>query len=190
MATREQGYGFTAEISGKIQGKYDSNQEREALAWIQKQVPNAGLQGVSGSSAVGDKLKDGVILCKLINRLQPNSVKNINTSKMAFKQMENIGNFLAGVEKYGVSRTDMFQTVDLYEQQNMPQVIMCIHALGRKAGTKGQQGIGPKESDANKRNFSQQQMRAGDGHIGLQMGTNKFANQSGQNFGKTRAIID
>jgi len=26
MATREQGYGFTAEISGKIQGKYDSNQ--------------------------------------------------------------------------------------------------------------------------------------------------------------------
>lgn len=104
--------------------------------------------------------------------------------------MENIGNFLEGCEKYGVLKTDLFQTVDLYEATNMSAVVNGIHALGRKAGSKGQRGIGPKESAENKRQFSEDQLRAGDGMIGLQMGTNKFANQSGQNFGKTRAIID
>ena len=37
-------------------------------------------------------------------------------------QMENIGNFLAGCEALGIVKTDIFQTVDLYEGQNIPQV--------------------------------------------------------------------
>jgi hypothetical protein len=45
-----------------------------------------------------EALKDGVYLCKLINTIQPGSVKKVNTTKMAFKQMENIGNFLTGCE--------------------------------------------------------------------------------------------
>ena len=36
--------------------------------------------------------------------------------------MENIGNFLSACEAYGVPKSDMFQTVDLYEGQNIPQV--------------------------------------------------------------------
>lgn len=36
--------------------------------------------------------------------------------------MENIGNFLTFCENYGLARTDLFQTVDLYEGQNIPQV--------------------------------------------------------------------
>lgn len=34
---------------------------------------------------------------------------------MAFKQMEQISQFLNAAEKYGVTKTDMFQTVDLWE---------------------------------------------------------------------------
>ena len=55
-----------------------------------------------------------------------------NNMKMAFKQMENINNFLTACEKYGVAKTDLFQTVDLYEKQNLWQVVLCIYALGRK----------------------------------------------------------
>lgn len=34
---------------------------------------------------------------------------------MAFKQMEQISQFLSAAESYGVTKTDMFQTVDLWE---------------------------------------------------------------------------
>ena len=46
--------------------------------------------------------------------------------------MENIGNFLTGCETFGVPKADLFQTVDLYEGQNIPQAINGIAALGRK----------------------------------------------------------
>ena len=104
--------------------------------------------------------------------------------------MENINNFLEFCYSIGVSKTDLFQTVDLFEGTNMPQVINGLTAVGRKASSLGKAGIGPKESVENKRQFTEQQLRAGDGVIGLQAGTNKFATQAGQNFGKTRAIID
>lgn len=163
---------------------------KQACDWVNSYVPDSGLGGLSAPDNVHEKLKDGVVLCKLMNVLQPGKVIKINTSKMAFKQMENIGNFLSSCEAYGVSKTDLFQTVDLYENTNMSAVVNGIIALGRKAGSKGQRGVGPKESAENKRQFSDEQMRAGEGVIGLQMGTNKFASQAGQNFGKTRAIID
>ena len=104
--------------------------------------------------------------------------------------MENIGKFLDAANAYGLAKNDTFQTVDLYEAQNMAAVINGLQALARKAQSKGKVGFGPKESQANKREFTDEQLRAGEGVIGLQMGSNKGATQAGQNFGKTRAIID
>ena len=37
-------------------------------------------------------------------------------------QMENIGFFLAFCDQLGVPKSDIFQTVDLYENQNIPGV--------------------------------------------------------------------
>jgi len=72
------------------------------------------------------------------------------------------------------------------------KVINGILALGRKAQTIGYDGpeLGPTEATQNKRDFTDEQLRAGEGIIGLQAGSNKGASQAGQNFGKTRAIID
>ena len=163
---------------------------KEAMHWVKLHVPEADVNDAYEEDIVYNKLKDGQLLCKLMNALVPGSIKRINESKMAFKQMENIGNYLASTEKFGVNATDSFQTVDLYEKQNMPLVISAIHALGRKARSKGLEGIGPKEANRNVRTFTEEQMEAGKGIIGLQMGSNKGASQAGQNFGKTRAIID
>lgn len=44
--------------------------------------------------------------------------------------MENIENFLKAAEVYGVPRHSLFQTVDLYEARNLPQVLACIQQLG------------------------------------------------------------
>ena len=62
------------------------------------------------------------------------------------------------------------QTVDLYEAANWPSVINGIMALGRKAQSLGKQGVGPKESQANKREFTEEQLSAGKNVIGLQVG--------------------
>ena len=52
---------------------------------------------------------------------------------MAFKQMEQISQFLNAAEKYGVTKTDMFQTVDLWEGQRgsvvpIPQLVRLFNA--------------------------------------------------------------
>ena len=39
--------------------------------------------------------------------------------------------------------------------------------------------LGPKEADKNKREFTDEQLQAGKGVIGLQMGSNKGASQAG-----------
>lgn len=67
-------------------------------------------------------LRDGVVLCKLANALKANSVAKINTGNLAFKQMENINNFIEAARNMGVRPADLFQTVDLYEANNMTQV--------------------------------------------------------------------
>ena len=59
------------------------------------------------------------VLSELINSLSAGDkpVKKIASSSMAFKQMEQISQFLTAAENYGVTKTDMFQTVDLWEGQ-------------------------------------------------------------------------
>ena len=62
-----------------------------------------------------------------------------------------------------------------------------------QAQSKGFTGptLGPKKADENKRDFTEEQVKAGrEGHIGLQAGggTEKLASQSGQNFGLGRQI--
>ena len=51
----------------------------------------------------------------------------------------------------------------------MPAVINGIMALGRKAQALGKQGVGPKEAQANKREFTEEQLSAGKNVIGLQV---------------------
>ena len=53
-------------------------------------------------------------------------------------------------------------------------------------GKYGKPGIGPKEADKNVREFTDEQLKAGQSVISLQYGSNKGANQSGVNFGNSR----
>lgn len=187
MAERPKGYGMTAELKEKQDSKYDPELEAQARDWLQALVGEPFPAGDFGAA-----LKDGVYLCKAINVLQSGSVKKVNTSSMAFKKMENIGNFLDAAGRYGLPKSDSFQTVDLYEEANIPQVITTIHALGRCAQKKGFSGpvLGPKESQKNVRNFNQEeQKKASQSVIGLQMGSNRGASQAGMTpYGLGRQI--
>jgi len=201
MANRPRGFGMTAELAKRKAAKFDSDLASEAFAWmidvLTPHVSDKDLEElnkeVSSEKDVHSPLKNGVLLCQLVNAIKPGSVKKINTGNMAFKQMENIGNFLAACENIGCQKVDLFQTVDLYESANIPQVVNGIFALGRKAQSLSYYDgprLGPEEATQNVREFTEDQLRAGEGVIGLQAGSNKGASQAGQNFGKTRAIID
>lgn len=208
MSNKSRGFGLTAELNKKKAAKFDPDRANEALGWLKEVLVYSGADAeliativdVATMEDVTKILKDGRILCMVINVLHPGCVKKINkidnpnSPFKISKENENISNFLKGCEeKAGCQKGDLFQTVDLYECNNVPSVIDAIYSLGRKVHHHENQDIpalGPKESDENTREFTQEQIDAGKNVIGLQMGTNKCASQAGQNFGKTRAIID
>lgn len=49
--------------------------------------------------------------------------------------------------------------------------------------------LGPKPADECKRDFSEEQLKAGQTIVGLQAGSNKGATQAGQNIGAGRKIL-
>ncbi|KAH7937733.1 hypothetical protein HPB49_015117 [Dermacentor silvarum] len=167
-----------------IASKRDTELESQILDWIEEVLEQRLPQG-----PYEEVLRDGVVLCKLMNALNPGSIPKINTTGGQFKKMENIVMFQNAAKEWGVPEIDVFQTVDLWERRNIPQVSQCILALGRACYLHPEyQGpcLGPKPAEENKRHFSEQQLRAGEGIINLQYGTNKGANASGINFGNTR----
>ncbi|XP_055906497.1 muscle-specific protein 20 [Eupeodes corollae] len=159
--------------------------EAEVLQWIfdvlGEKVPSGQYE---------DILKDGIVLCKLINKLAPGSVKKIQERGTNFQLMENIQRFQAGIKKYGVPEEEIFQTADLFERRNIPQVTLCLYSLGRltqKHPEYNGPSLGPKMADENKRTFTEEQLRAHNAELNLQMGFNKGASQSGHGgFGNTR----
>jgi len=178
--------GFAAEAQAKIYGKYDSGRGALILSWIQ-QVSGQAINTDGNVENFCEVLKDGKVLCNLANAMQPGVIRKINDTQMAFKQMENINNFLNFVEAtVGVPKNESFMTVDLYEKQDPNSVLICLESMARKAGKFGKATLGPKEAEGQKRDWSEEQMRAGDSVIGLQMGSNKGANQSGMSIGNTR----
>jgi len=184
-ASRATKSGFAAEAQRKIQSKYSEEHAHEVLEWI-KSVTNDDINTSGDMDNFYELLKDGLLLCKLVNDLKAGSVKRVNTSTMAFKCMENINNFLAAVTTLGVPTQEQFQTVDLWERQNLNSVVICLQSLGRKGGNFGKASIGPKEASKNVRQFTDEQLKQGDSIISLQYGSNKGASQSGINFGNTR----
>ncbi|KAJ3293316.1 hypothetical protein HK104_004582 [Borealophlyctis nickersoniae] len=76
-------------------------------------------------------LRDGIILCKLLNKLRPDTIPRINAKPLPFLQMENINNFLHAARNLGISDAELFQTVDLYEGKGMQQVVITILTIAR-----------------------------------------------------------
>ena len=81
---------------------------------------------------------------RMANALDPGSIPSSKYSKppkLAFKQMELIEFFIRMCQNFGVPDHERFQTVDLYEDQNVHQVVMCLQSLGRKVRIASCQGL-------------------------------------------------
>nr|XP_049599387.1 gap junction delta-2 protein [Syngnathus scovelli] len=198
MSNRGPAYGLTREVQNKIDKKYDPELEETLVEWIVAQCGSQVGRPEAGRPGFQEWLKNGYVLGELINSLNaPNKpIKSVKKSSTAFAQMEQISLFLTAAEKYGVTKTDIFQTVDLYESKDMAAVQRTLAALGSLAVTKndgnykGDPSWFHKKAQENKREFSDEQLSEGKNVIGLQMGTNKLASQAGMSYGRPRQIIN
>uniref|UniRef100_A0A2I3LK62 Transgelin 2 n=1 Tax=Papio anubis TaxID=9555 RepID=A0A2I3LK62_PAPAN len=133
MANRGPAYGLSREVQQKIEKQYDADLEQILIQWITTQCRKDVGRPQPGRENFQNWLKDGTVLCELINALYPEGqapVKKIQASTMAFKQMEQISQFLQAAERYGINTTDIFQTVDLWEGKNMACVQRTLMNLG------------------------------------------------------------
>ncbi|XP_029925522.1 transgelin-like [Myripristis murdjan] len=199
MANKGPAYGLSREVQSKIDKKYDPELEERLTEWITAQCGSSVGLPEAGKIGFQKWLKDGCVLSELINSLYGANkpIKSVKPSPMVFKQMEQISLFLSAAEKYGITKTDMFQTVDLFEGKDLAAVQRTLMALGSLAVTKndgnyrGDPSWFHKKSQENRRDFSEEQLNEGKSVIGLQMGTNKGASQSGMTgYGRPRQIIN
>lgn len=117
--------GLDDDLAAKRNATYDHGLEQACRVWLQQKT---------GTPITGDFhtfLKDGVFLCNLALALKPGSVAQPKKSSMPFVQMENINKFLSFCSQSGVANLSLFQTVDLFENKNMGQVVLCLSALSR-----------------------------------------------------------
>jgi len=160
------GYGLDADLANKAAAK----KSQHADAFIKSQNWIEQVLGRPFPGEFGDSLKDGTMLCELLNAIKPGCVK-ANASKMPFKQMENVSNYLKVSRSLGVKQHDCFETVDLFEQKDLLLVALQIHALGAaiQVSCPGFQGpaIGVKIAQKNVRQFTAEQLSAQKANSGL-----------------------
>ena len=105
--------------------------ELAARQWVEE------FMGEKINGTLQEGLKSGVVLCKILNKIQPNIVARVNKMNQAFFQMENIKNAVTAMRVLGLQESGLFNTVDLYEGTNMKAVAHSILELAALAKSKG-----------------------------------------------------
>ncbi|KAK8407837.1 hypothetical protein O3P69_002399 [Scylla paramamosain] len=104
----------------------DAIKENEILIWIYNMIDEVARVDFEFF------LKDGCILCKLMNRINPGCIpeESITWEGARSKQI-NIKNFLQQAEAYGVPKAKLFHLEDLLHLRHIPRVTRCIYALAK-----------------------------------------------------------
>jgi hypothetical protein len=139
--------------------------QSEAVSWLEA-VTGAPLDG-----GFPQGLKNGVVLCNLMNIIQPGAIPKFNAAPtMPFKKMENVTAAIKAMRAFGLRENELFSTVDVIEEKNLRAVVICLTALGRmvqkKLPTSPLPKLGVMETEANRRNFTAEQLR-GKGEVSL-----------------------
>jgi len=127
-------------IKIKQGAKLDQGRAAKVKVWLE-----AVLEEKFEEPTLQESLKNGVRICKALNKVYPASVRQINDKKLDFPQRENIGNYVKACKNLGFNKSLCFETNDLFEGANMTQVVDNLHQLALAGARKG---IGSYEDDA------------------------------------------
>jgi len=119
-------YGIKGQMQNLIASKRDEGFEKAALRWVYgvlgEPVPDVPIEVA---------LKDGQVLYRFLQKVRPDLLKGkASSAEQPAKQRENVGHFIEAITKLGLRQSDLFQTEDLYEHKNIPQVMIALQALG------------------------------------------------------------
>merc|ERR1712062_714073 len=78
MAFHGPSYGLSRECAMKSQAKFSPERAKECVDWIEEVIGAKLEMEVKDQVDFGTVLKDGAVLCQLINAISPGSVKKIN----------------------------------------------------------------------------------------------------------------
>jgi len=121
-----------AHIAARQAAGFNPERERKGREWLE-----AVLETKFEEPTLAEALKSGVRLCQALNKVYPDAVRHINDSKVAFKQIENIGNYLKACRTLGINKSLIFETADLFESRNLTIVIDNVYELARLGSNKG-----------------------------------------------------
>ncbi|MGH0125389.1 UNVERIFIED_CONTAM: hypothetical protein FKN15_026376 [Acipenser sinensis] len=93
------------------------------------------------SATVGDlahALRDGVLLCQLLNNLQPQSINlkeiNLRPQMSQFLCLKNIRTFLSAcLDQFGMKKNELFEAFDLFDVRDFAKVIDALSSLSYTA---------------------------------------------------------
>ncbi|KAI8377298.1 kinase-like domain-containing protein [Blakeslea trispora] len=91
-------------------------------------------------------LKDGIILCKLLNSIRPNTIRiRSQNNELSIIQLDTISRFLQGVTQLGIPDIKLFEPADLYSAKNMSAVTHTVLTLAEFSHSKKSPLTGKKE---------------------------------------------
>lgn len=121
-------------IKQKQEAKFSSERAGKVQAWLE-----AVLDEKFSEENLQLALKSGVRIARALNKVYPQSIRVINDkpNAAAFLQIENIGNYVKACKNLGFNKSLLFETNDLYEGNNMTQVVNNLHQLALAGARKG-----------------------------------------------------
>ncbi|KAL6175313.1 hypothetical protein ACLB2K_051954 [Fragaria x ananassa] len=121
-------------VTGEIEGK----RLAYLVEWLNSLLPDLDLPATASDEDLRSFLIDGTILCRILNRLRPCSVEEVNRSDQnSVPSTENVARFLAAADSLGLPR---FNMVDL-EKGSMKTVIDCLLTLRTRLGSLSSDGF-------------------------------------------------
>jgi len=167
--------GIDKEIQAKLASKFDQGRADACLTWIAEST---------NKKVTGDfeaDLKDGYLLCQLLKHISSKTYKKLKIkskhTKQPFVCRTQIQNFVMGCKELGMAETDVCSSQDLYEGDNLNNVVNHLYALNAicyKLEASGDYkgpfiaGSNVKFATENKRNFTKEQLAKAKGIVPLQ----------------------
>ncbi|VDK44234.1 unnamed protein product [Anisakis simplex] len=130
MSSRPRPAGMAGAIRDKQLSKFNEDEASNLLEWIAT-ITKEDFNTSGSRENFSERLKDGQLLCRLLNAIQPGTVKKIMKPMSNFNCMENINQFCTSVREMGVKDEETFQSVDLFESRDFFSVCVTLQSLAR-----------------------------------------------------------